>query len=431
MAHWEELHHNSTLVDLHTHPALKAVTFDRDLSSPKRRLLSRFFERKFWPFSDRVTFPKMDKGGVDVLLSTSYILEQGWIDDIKLIKWLFRLFPSVRKSLVDPNYFDATNSMLDEMERQIDAYNDTRGDDARRAHFAGSVDSLNTGLANGDMCVVHSLEGGHCLHGDEAGKSLGDEIMSSTEEVETEILNNLEHLFNRGVAYLTLAHFYPNRIAYPVFPYPEYAMSHMNWKEALGKWDMNKGLTSTGEKVVEKMLELGMLIDICHCTPKGKSRILDIASHHKKGNCIIASHTGAFEIHRDPYNLTDKEIKWIGDNGGVIGIIFMNYWLSPIDSGLGLKHIEETMNHMINVGGSECIGIGTDYDGFTDPPDEISDLSELPRVTKYLASLEYTDLQIEGFLGANALRTLKNGWGKRDYGGFQYPTHHMTSGVTP
>ncbi len=413
MENWEELHHKSTLVDLHTHPALKAVTFDRDLSSKKRRPLMKFFERKFWPFSDRVTFPKMDAGGVDVMLSTSYILEQGWIDDIKLIKFLFWLFPSVRKALVDPTYFDATNSMLDEMERQIHAYNMTRGVNARRACFANSVDSLNTGLANGDMCVVHSLEGGHSLHGHEAGKSLEDEIMSSPKDVEEEILANLEHFFNRGVAYLTLAHFYPNRIAYPVFPYPEYAMSHMKWKKALGKWDMNKGLTLTGEKVVEKMLELGMLIDICHCTPKAKSRILEIASHHKKGNCIIASHAGAFEIHRDPYNLTDKEIKWIGDNGGVIGIIFMNYWLSPVDSGLGLKHIEQTMNHMINVGGSGCVGIGTDYDGFTDPPDEISDLSELPRITKYLTSLGYTDVQVEGFLGANALRTLRQGWGKR------------------
>ena len=189
-------------------------------------------------------------------------------------------------------------------------------------------------------------------------------------------------------------------------------MGHMKWKDALGKWDMNKGLTSTGEKVVEKMLELGMLIDICHCTPKAKSRILDIADHHKKGNCIIASHAGAFEIHRDPYNLTDKEIKWIGDNGGVIGIIFMNYWLSPIDSGLGLKHIEQTMNHIINVGGEHCVGIGTDYDGFTDPPDEICDLSELPRLTKYLMSLEYKDSQIEAFLGSNAMRVLLEGWGK-------------------
>ena len=53
------------------------------------------------------------------MLSTAYTLEQGWIDDISLIRWLFWLFPSVRKRVVDPTYFDATNQMLDEMERHM------------------------------------------------------------------------------------------------------------------------------------------------------------------------------------------------------------------------------------------------------------------------------------------------------------------------
>ena len=410
---WETLHHESTLVDLHTHPGLKATVFGRDLSSTKRKILSKFFEKKFWPFSDRVTFPKMDKGGVDVLLSTSYVLEQGWIDDIKLIKFLFWLFSSVRKKVVDPTYFDATNNMLDEMEKQIETHNEVREEGVRAVRFANSVKELKAGLKLGEMCVVHSIEGAHSLHGSEAGKDLSDEIMSSPEEIEIELLNNLEHFFDRGVAYLTLAHFYPNRVAYPVFPYPEYAMSHLKWKEVLGKWDMNNGLTPAGEKIVEKMLELGMLIDVCHCTPNARKKIYEIADHHNKKSGVISTHTGCFEIHRDPYNLEDWEIKWIADNGGVIGVIFMNYWLSPIDSGLGLKHIEHTINHMINIGGTDCVGIGTDYDGFTDPPDEMIDISELPRLTKYLMSLGYDEQKLKNILGENALRVLLDGWGKK------------------
>ena len=138
-----------------------------------------------------------------------------------------------------------------------------------------------------------------------------------------------------------------------------------------------------------------------------------VSTHHKKKNCVIASHTGVFEVNRDPYNLTDKEIKWIAKNGGAIGVIFMNYWISPIDSGLGLKHIEQTMNHIINVGGIDTLGIGTDYDGFTDPPDEMVDISELPRLTKYLSALGYTENQLESILGGNALRVLREGWGKK------------------
>ena len=84
----------------------------------------------------------------------------------------------------------------------------------------------------------------------EAGRSFNDTLMSNESDIETEVLDNLEFFFNRGVAYLTLAHFYPNHCVSPVFPYPEYGMKHMKWREMFGKWDMNEGLTNLGIKVV-------------------------------------------------------------------------------------------------------------------------------------------------------------------------------------
>lgn len=410
---WRQIHQDSTVVDLHTHPSLKATILGSNLSKDNGGWILKLFERRFYPFSNRVTFPKLNRGGVNVLLSTAYVLEQGWIDDISLIKWLFRLFPGIRKTVVDPTYFDATNNMLDEMEKQIVSYNFVATDEDRHIRLALSVNELISGIEAGDLCVVHSIEGAHSLQGVEAGKTIDDDIMSHPDSIEEELLSNLDHFFKRGVAYLTLAHFYPNLVAYPVFPYPEYAQSHLNLNKIWDRWDMTLGLTPLGEKVVEKMLDLGMLIDIVHCTPNGRRRIMDIASHHNKKNCIIASHTGAFSINRNPYNLTDDEIRWIGDNGGVVGTIFMNYWLSPVDSGMGLKYIEQTIGHIIDVGGIDAVGIGTDYDGFTDPPDELVDVSQLPRLTQYLASVGYTEKQLQNILGGNALRVLKEGWGKK------------------
>ena len=126
----------------------------------------------------------------------------------------------------------------------------------------------------------------------------------------------------------------------------------------------------------------------------------------------MATHTGAFEINRVTYNLQDWEFEWLADHGCAVGIIFMNYWISPVDSGLGLKYIEQTLNHIINLCGEDTAAIGTDFDGFTDPPDEIIDMSELPRITSYLKGLGYQDRVIEKFLGKNALRVLTNGWKK-------------------
>ena len=150
------------------------------------------------------------------MLSTAYTLEQGWIDDISLIKWLLWLAPWVRKRIVDPTYFDATNAMLDVMEKQIGDYNKAREADARHVVLVTDREELKEGIAAGDMCVIHSIEGAHCLQGHEAGKTLSDEIMSHPEAIEEEILDNLDHFFRRGVAYLTLAHFYPNHVAFPV-----------------------------------------------------------------------------------------------------------------------------------------------------------------------------------------------------------------------
>ena len=65
---------------------------------------------------------------------------------------------------------------------------------------------------------------------------------------------------------------------------------------------------------------------------------------------------------------------------------------------------------MIKVGGEEYAGIGTDFEGFTDPPDEIVDTSQLPRLTQYLLSTGYKEETIKKFLGANALEILLKGW---------------------
>lgn len=72
---------------------------------------------------------------------------------------------------------------------------------------------------------------------------------------------------------------------------------------------MTKGLTKLGEEVVEKMIDLKMLIDVCHCTPIARKRVYEIAEHHNATSCVMSTHNGVFEINPDPYNLYDEEIK--------------------------------------------------------------------------------------------------------------------------
>jgi len=61
---WEKLHNDSLVVDLHTHPSLKSLLFHRNLSKKTSgKLLASLFKGGFWPFSERITFPRMEEGG--------------------------------------------------------------------------------------------------------------------------------------------------------------------------------------------------------------------------------------------------------------------------------------------------------------------------------------------------------------------------------
>ena len=407
---WQDLHKNSTVVDLHNHAELKRFLLDRDLSKSKTKFLAGLFKRAFWPLSQRSTFPLIEQGGVDIVLSTCYIPEREWLEDQSLVKWALALAPEVRRRVFDPFYFDATVNMMDDMEKQITEYNKKIDRSQNKlVCMVKNNQELSQCLEGDHIAMIHSIEGGHSLQG------LDCETSSDMKVKEAEILPHLDYFADRGVAYLTLAHFYPNLVAHPVFPYPNYGIKRSNWKYLMGAWDMNVGLSLIGKKVVERMCDLKMIIDIAHCTPKARAEVYDIVGDRQ--NRVISSHTGVFEINPDPYNLQDWELQWFATHGGVLGIIFMNYWISPVDTPLGIKYIERTLEHAMRVGGSDIVGIGTDFDGFTDPPDEITDMAEIPRITKYLKCLtskggeqKYSDEIISKFLGGNALRVLREGW---------------------
>ena len=134
---WRELHEQSPVVDLHNHAVLKRFLLDRDLSSKKTKFLAGMFKRAFWPLSQRSTFPLLDKGGIDVVLSTCYIPEREWLEDQSLVKWALALSPEVRKRVFDPFYFDATVNMIDDMMHRLQWF----AQSARRRRWEGNGQS--------------------------------------------------------------------------------------------------------------------------------------------------------------------------------------------------------------------------------------------------------------------------------------------------
>jgi len=412
---WSALHHKATVVDIHAHPALKAALFQKNLLRRDRAV-----QAFFWPFNVRTNFPALQAGGVDVLFSAIYAPEKRIVEDIPLIK-LLRLVPwsSVRRmwnDLMKPPYAQVADHLLDDLEERLIAYSRTaeRTAGQRPVVVARSVRELDTILdegPSGPIAFVHTLEGGHCLEG-----------ASGSEQ---EVLANLERFFQRGCAALTLMHFHPNALGMSVFPYPQYILPLLPRRRVerlMEEIDLTRGLTSVGRSAVRRMIELGMLIDVSHCTPPARRDVYEIVGQSGKSSLVMASHVGSYTLHPSPYNLEDWEIRWIANHGGVVGVILMNYWLVPYHTALGLDCVARTIEQFVSAAGgsTEHIAIGSDFDGFTDPPDDLKDASELPRLTERLltehdspARRRYTDRDIENILGANALRMLREGWGQR------------------
>lgn len=386
LSDWRILHYQSTLVDLHAHPSLKASLFYRSLG---RRVYPS--PRAFNPFSVRTNFPRLIEGGIDIVLSVIYTPERGITESAPPLKLLKYLTPRLWRNIYGRGYFTVANEMMNIIEKQAREAIDHQNN-APMARFAYNIDELEAILkepiSKRPVALIHSVEGGHTLEGK---------------------LENLDALFQRGVAYLTLAHFFPNEIVNPTFPWPEH-LQQFNWFQ--DERDLTRGLTPFGEQVIERMVELGMLIDISHCTPHARARIYDIVG---KRAPLIVSHVGAFDINPDPYNLKDWEMKKIADSGGVIGVIFMNYWLMPSESHRGLNVITQTLQKFIDLAGEDHVGIGTDFDGFTTPPSDLVNAAQMPRLTQRLLSEGLTPDQIQKILGGNSLRVLRQAWGRRGY----------------
>lgn len=369
------------LIDMHAHPGMNAYFWGRDL----RR--HYFAGSTFNPLASLTDFPMLKKGGVKVVWSISHVPEQEQLNSPPL-RLLARLAPGGRKML-KVNAWESTLRMMDAMEEQV-----ARADD--EFAFARSNAELDAALASGKRVFVHTIEGGHQLS---AGLPEGD--------VQAR-LDRLEELADRGLASLILAHLFPNDIAGHSECIPASQHKILFWRLDT-KVDDTRGLTETGKAVVKRMAELRIIPDLTHCSPASRRDVYELVGDKIP---IVATHIGVQALNPVPVNLDEYDVKEIAASGGCVGVIFMPYWLESSHPGPGLEAIWRTMEQINEWSGGEWqhVGIGTDFDGWTDPPDDCKSAGELPRVREMLESKGLSRPEVEAVLGTNARRVLRNGW---------------------
>jgi microsomal dipeptidase-like Zn-dependent dipeptidase len=390
---WRRIQKEAAIVDLHVHPSMQQALFRRNLGF--RFVIDRTLHGN--PMAVRSSFPRLRDGGIDLILSVLHVPERGLKKDFPLINIFRVLRPDLWRKLFSSHPIDATLHLMDDMERAVSG---TSGYAAARV--AGSLKELDAILSQpkGEqrpIAVVHAVEGAHSLGGPDAS--------------DAGVMQNLEKLYQRGAAYITLAHFYPNRVVHPCYPFPE-DIARLSVRKWLWR-DLTLGLTDLGKKVVARMMELGMLIDLSHSTPQARKEIYEIADGMGNPVPLLATHVGAYHIDPTPYNMQDWEIKRIARDGGMIGVIFMPYWLMPKESRQGVNAISQHIRYLADTGGVDCVGIGTDFDGFATPPDDLDNASLMGRLTQRLVVDGYSEEDIKKILGGNALRALRAGWGKK------------------
>ena len=163
------------------------------------------------------------------------------------------------------------------------------------------------------------------------------------------------------------------------------------------------GLTRFGVDVVEEMDRLGMVVDVSHLSEAGFWDVMKVSKRP-----IVASHSNSKELCSHPRNLTDDQVKAIAKKGGFIGVNFAGYFLG--EGRRSLSGVIDHIDHLCTVVGPEHVGLGSDFDGlpFEQLPDELKDVSGLPKIAEGLAARGYSEQVIKGIMGENLLRVVRS-----------------------
>ena len=119
---------------------------------------------------------------------------------------------------------------------------------------------------------------------------------------------------------------------------------------------------------------------------------------------VIASHSNSKALCSHRRNLTDDQARAIAQKGGVIGVNFAGHFLG--EGRRSLAGVVDHIDHFSSIIGPEYIALGSDFDGlpWEQLPDELKDVSQLPKVAEELAARGYSESAIQGIMGENLLR---------------------------
>lgn len=275
---------------------------------------------------------------------------------------------------MDMDSFENVMRVLACFRRHIDAHPDS-------FVLARRVDDIRAAQASGRLAIAFDLEGSEPLMGD---------------------VNLVSLYYDLGVRQMLLAYNKDNRASG-------------------GCMEGGIGLTEFGRAVVREMNRVGMVVDASHMGYRATLELFEISEKP-----VIFSHSNPKGVKEHARNISDEQIRYCAQTGGVIGINGIGDFLGgSTDAATLVRHIEYVMDLV----GPQHVGIGLDYvvdkqelidyiQGRPDvfPPEKFNDYlamaepERLPEVAELLLKNGHSETDVRGVMGGNFLRVAEQTW---------------------
>jgi membrane dipeptidase len=187
------------------------------------------------------------------------------------------------------------------------------------------------------------------------------------------------------------------------------------------------GLSHFGVDVVRRCGDLGIIVDVSHISEAGFWDVMAVRT-----GPVIATHSNARALCDHPRNLTDEQIRAIGERGGMVGINFYPGFVAPASP--TIEHILDHVEHIARLVGPASVGLGPDYINMApeaveaalvqaDPtgkiytgshryPEGAEDISSFSRVADGLARRGWPPADVSWIMGGSFMRVFESAGGE-------------------
>ncbi len=181
------------------------------------------------------------------------------------------------------------------------------------------------------------------------------------------------------------------------------------------KETLDTGLSEYGAEIVQAMNQVGMAIDLSHCSDRTTRETIQLSR-----GPVLVTHSNCRALAPHPRCKSDESIRALAARGGVMGITVLPAFVRPGGEAT-VENILDHFDHVARLVGIEHVGLGSDSDlDAVDPKTgkvraryRVKGLENARRVFDLVEGLirrGYTDDHIRLLLGGNFRRVLGEIW---------------------